>query len=309
LKPTEILEEHHYYPFGLEHQNYSTITGNTGYKYTFGGKEFQPEKGMNMYDFGARNYDPTLGRWMNVDPLVEKTMEAYSYVGNNPIRFTDPTGMIKDDIIINNKDKKEIIRIIVDTGDKDYVFDTELNINPDKPLVFDTGMSMEDLKKQYDAIGINLSGSATVGGGMEFGLSITYFLNGESEGNLGIYTSKGGNVGVGGGAGFSFFGSEYNKKALQSNFNAKGFEGAYNSISIGAFGIDYSTTWSNEKNTHDEIYPGHRYPTTWASKSLGYSSAPKTLSQVLGKAGKASATYSGGTSTLSREFKSKKVKK
>ncbi|MDN3709689.1 RHS repeat-associated core domain-containing protein [Myroides ceti] len=105
------MEEHHYYPFGLEHQNYSTITGNTGYKYTFGGKDFQPEKDMNMYDFGARNYDPTLGRWMNVDPLVEKTMEAYSYVGNNPIRFTDPTGMIKDDIIINNKDKKEIIRI------------------------------------------------------------------------------------------------------------------------------------------------------------------------------------------------------
>ena len=86
IEPTEILEEHHYYPFGFEHQNYSTITGNTRYKYTFGGKEFQPEKDMNIYNFGARNYDPALGRWMNIDPLAEQywNMNPYGYaLGNN----------------------------------------------------------------------------------------------------------------------------------------------------------------------------------------------------------------------------------
>ncbi|WP_430613532.1 RHS repeat-associated core domain-containing protein [Flavobacterium sp. JP2137] len=34
--------------------------------------------------------------WLNVDPLTEQTMEPYSYVGNNPINFTDPTGMSKE---------------------------------------------------------------------------------------------------------------------------------------------------------------------------------------------------------------------
>jgi len=109
IEPTEILEEHHYYPFGLEHQNYSTITGNTGYKYTFGGKEFQPEKDMNMYDFGARNYDPALGRWMNVDPLAEKFVgwSPYNYTYNDPINVIDPDG--RNGIRIVDKENKTII--------------------------------------------------------------------------------------------------------------------------------------------------------------------------------------------------------
>ena len=228
--------------------------------------------------------------------------------------FTDPTGMSKDDIIINNKDKKEIARIIVDTGDKDYVFDTDLDINLDEPIVFDTGMSIQELKKEYDAVGLNLSASATVGGGMEFGMSFVYFLNGESEGNLGIYTSKGGNVGLGGG----LFGANYNREALQTNFNASGFAGAYNSGSFGveAFGIGFSRsyTWSNEADKHDEIFPGHRYTTTWTSSSLGASRSPNSLSKVLesgfGKVGsKANATYSGGTSKLVKELKPRRVKR
>ncbi len=231
------------------------------------------------------------------------------------MNLIDPTGMEaeihseKDDIIINNKNGKEIARVIVDTGDQDYVFNTNLDVSLDEPLVYDTGMSIQELKKEHDAVGLNLSASATVGGGMEFGLSFAYFLNGESEGNLGIYTSKGGNVGFGGGAGFSFFGSEYNKDAINDFFNVAGFAGNYNTASVGAFGVGGSITWSNENNTHDEIYPGHRYPTTWISRSLGYGEGPQALSQVLGKLGKVSATYSGGTSILTQEFKSKKVKR
>jgi len=112
IEPTEILEEHHYYPFGLEHQNYSTITGNTGYKYTFGGKEFQPEKGMNMYDFGARNYDPALGRWMNIDPLAENSRRwtPYNYAYNNPIFFIDPDGM--QSYVFNGKAAQDFARIL-----------------------------------------------------------------------------------------------------------------------------------------------------------------------------------------------------
>ncbi len=108
-----ILEEDHYYPYGLSHEGYNgnhrvfdivggniTLTpvnsylGDT-YTYGFGGKEEQKEFGIAMYDFGARNYDPALGRWMNIDPLAEKMRRhsPYNYAFNNPILFTDPDGM------------------------------------------------------------------------------------------------------------------------------------------------------------------------------------------------------------------------
>lgn len=66
------------------------------YKYKFNGMEWQNELDLNHYDFGARNYDPALGRWMNVDPLadIQPDKTPYHFVSNNPITRVDPTGML-----------------------------------------------------------------------------------------------------------------------------------------------------------------------------------------------------------------------
>ncbi|WP_412476757.1 DUF6443 domain-containing protein [Flavobacterium sp. TBRC 19031] len=90
----DIIEENNYYPFGLKHKPYN-YTSPTSYKYKYNGKEFQDEMGLNMYDYGARNYDPAIGRWMNIDPLAEqyRRWSPYTYCINNPMRFVDPDGM------------------------------------------------------------------------------------------------------------------------------------------------------------------------------------------------------------------------
>ena len=85
-----------YYPFGLEHQKAENTarSSNLGQQYKFGGKEYQPELGLDWYDVSARNYDPALGRWMNIDPLADfmKSESPYEYAFNNPIYYIDTDG-------------------------------------------------------------------------------------------------------------------------------------------------------------------------------------------------------------------------
>ncbi len=86
-----VVQRSDYYPFGMEFANNSG--NNQPYKYN--GKELDKMHGLNMYDYSARYVDPTYGRFTSVDPLAEMyySISPYAYVGNNPIKFIDPTGM------------------------------------------------------------------------------------------------------------------------------------------------------------------------------------------------------------------------
>src|SRR5690554_2145009 len=97
----------HYYetlPFGemiVEHNQSTYNGGQYENAYKFNGKEL--DDATQMYYYGARYYNPRISIFISVDPLAEQTMEPYLYTGNNPIMFTDPTKMSKDDWVLGSE--------------------------------------------------------------------------------------------------------------------------------------------------------------------------------------------------------------
>ena len=89
----QVLEEDHYYPFGLtlSENSYFPLDKN---KYKLTTKELQSEFGLYYYDFGARMYDMQIGKWVSIDEEAEDYFahSPYNYVGNNPVRRIDPDG-------------------------------------------------------------------------------------------------------------------------------------------------------------------------------------------------------------------------
>jgi len=112
----KILDESHYYPFGLKHSVYTPNTlkdftiddtpGGPGtpvlinvltteYMYKFQGQERQDELGLNWDSFKWRNYDPAIGRFFNYDPLAEKYSDytPYQFSSNQVVHAKEIEGL------------------------------------------------------------------------------------------------------------------------------------------------------------------------------------------------------------------------
>ncbi|HEY32480.1 MAG TPA: hypothetical protein G4O10_05180 [Dehalococcoidia bacterium] len=84
-----------YYPYG------STRSGDVPTDKKFTGQRLD---GTGLYYYGARHYDPAIGRFISADTIVQdfanpQTLNRYSYCVNNPLKYTDPTGHFIDFVV------------------------------------------------------------------------------------------------------------------------------------------------------------------------------------------------------------------
>ena len=89
-----ILEETHYYPFGLTMAGISSkaLNGLAENKFKFNGIEQNTDLDLNMYDAFYRNFDPQIGRWWQIDPKPNDSESPYAAMSNNPILYSDFLG-------------------------------------------------------------------------------------------------------------------------------------------------------------------------------------------------------------------------
>lgn len=96
----DVLERHKHDPFGQRRDSVNltqdATTPLSGGQVSYTGHELDDE--MGLVNMRGRMYDPRLGRFLSPDPVVgnsgaSQTLNAYSYVINNPMRYTDPSGL------------------------------------------------------------------------------------------------------------------------------------------------------------------------------------------------------------------------
>ena len=102
-----ITQENHYYPFGMRFSG--EVFANNDNDFRYNAKELQGDFGLDWYDYGARMYDASLGRFTTVDPWAEKyTFQSpYLYAYNNPIRYTDMLGLGANDEVEDDEEEEE----------------------------------------------------------------------------------------------------------------------------------------------------------------------------------------------------------
>src|SRR3989344_3337762 len=132
--------------YKANYQPYGEIfkeTGEESYKYS--NKELDSS---NLYYFGARYYDPSIGRFTQVDPIFKLQESPYMYANNNPLKYIDPTGKIL-------KISQEICDYLCDIGvDPEYLLQSSPTLKRlderQEMFTFSYPQSEEDFMEIYE---------------------------------------------------------------------------------------------------------------------------------------------------------------
>jgi RHS repeat-associated protein len=104
-----MLEETHFYPFGLTMAGISSKAlkpyyAENKYKFNKGtelqNQEFSDGSGLELYETNFRSLDPQLGRFWQIDALGQTlpSLSPYQFANDNPIYFNDPFGLLSDSL-------------------------------------------------------------------------------------------------------------------------------------------------------------------------------------------------------------------
>ena len=170
-----VAQTNDYYPFGME---FASNTNGTVQPYKYNGKELDTKGGLNLYDYGARHYDPVLGRFMTVDPMAEKyySVSPYAYCGNNPIMLVDVNG--KEWGIVLNANGTKTVTLAVN-----FNVDSSLNLTSSQINAYKTAISTQLNNTFQEASGGMVSTAVTFYSGNE---NISQSLSlGKMDGTLG----------------------------------------------------------------------------------------------------------------------------
>jgi RHS repeat-associated protein len=228
-----ILSFSDYYPFGMQMPGRN---GGEDYRYAFNGMEHDPEVSGdgNSYTTEFRAYDSRLGRWKILDPLMAKFPHQSPYVAydNNPIYYTDPTGMAAihtPDIVVTGTNGSSV------TIETDLV-NQESTVDVDLGGVFVVGADGSYTRNGEPAsvaLGheIGLAGAADIVIGVEGSafLGAVIFLDGEYQGYWYDYIGVDGGftAGLSLGAEFDVNANIFISFALTEKANPYNFEGQY----------------------------------------------------------------------------------
>ncbi|WP_146865113.1 RHS repeat-associated core domain-containing protein, partial [Chitinophaga cymbidii] len=159
--PGPVLEETHYYPFGLTMQGISSkAPGKLENKYKFTGQLLDDDLGWNTYQMKWRTMDPQIGRFLQVDPLASSYVHnsTYAYAENKVTTGIDLEGLEW----VSKIDGSGATNVSVNVN---FSVDKNLKLSPEQIAAYQSAISSQlNSTMQLSSDG-TMSGSVTYNGG------------------------------------------------------------------------------------------------------------------------------------------------